>query len=737
MLLVHSSLLPTRMNRRDFTKIGLLASSHLMLGVRLTDPLTNTADTDSLKPNAWLEVTPDNEVRIFVAKLEMGQGVRTALPMIIADELDADWNQVRVVQATVEEVYKPYVTGGSWSIAGTWKRLRQAGATGRMMLLIAAANRWQVDPSTCLTQESKVVHQPTGRFFTYGALSTQAAKVPIPQQVGLKQHHQFTIIGRSQNGVDGQAIVRGKSIYGIDVRIPNMLYASIERCPVIGGKIESVDSQDCLNVKGVRYVVPIAGTSAPHHLRSGVAVVADTTWAAMKGRKALTIRWDEGPNQLWNTSRIDKTLLDGLHQPGYISRQDGHSQQALVQSVKHLGVTYKTQFLAHAPMEPMTAVANVQQGKVDMWVACQEGTRLRQEVSLLTGIPIENVLIHVPLAGGSFGRRGKLDYALEAVIISNQLKKPVQVLWTREDDIKHGAFRAGSVHQVRAGFDEANNPVALQYKVVTASVGFFENPLSIKDGYDENIVIGANNFPYTIPAIQVESRIAHMPIPVRWWRGQYHSHSIFALEVFMDEMATAVNEDPLTFRLKRLEGASIRSFKHSSDSTIKVDIQRLRNVLTLAAEKANWGSTLPPQHGRGLACHFYDSECYIAQVIEVKVEAQDKIKVIRVVSAVDCGVVVNPTIAQAQIEGGVIFGLSAAFNQAITYENGRVVQSNFSDFPVLRFHQSPQIEVHFVASEEPPGGLGEAGVPGVLAALSNAIYSATGVRIRELPILTN
>jgi isoquinoline 1-oxidoreductase beta subunit len=706
----------------------------LFLGFGLEDDLAVSGTRQSLKPNAWFEVTPDDQVRIFVAKLEMGQGVRTALPMIVADELDADWERVTVVQATVDDPYKPYITGGSWSVAGSWNRLRMAGATGRAMLLSAAAQLWQVEPSTCFTRKGTVVHKPTGRLATYGSLSSRAAGLPIPEKADLKKPGQFTIIGRSKPRHDTKAICSGTAMFGTDVKLPGMLYASIERCPVIGGTVEAVDDKAALNTNGVRHVLRLNGSGPPHHLRSGIAVVADHTWAALKGRQSLEIHWNEGANREWGSTRIDEKMLAWLSEPGYVSRQDGSPEQAFTNSKTHLEATYKTPFLAHAPMEPMTAVANVQDDRVEMWVACQEGSALRSEVSRRTGIPLENVIIHMPLAGGAFGRRGKLDYALEALEISRQVKKPVQLLWTREDDMKHGAFRAASVHRLRAGFDTQGNPTALLYKVVTPSVVFFENPEAIKDGYDENIVIGANNLPYNIPAVQVESRIAPLPIPVRWWRGVYHSHSIFATEVFIDEMAVAAKKDPYLFRLKLLEGTPLRTFKHTANASIKVNLQRLRKVLVLAAERSGWNTPLPTGRGRGIACHFYDSECYIAQVVEVDATAEGSIKVTRVVSAVDCGVVVNPGIAKAQIEGGVIFALSSVFNAQITYENGRVVQSNFSDFPVFRMSQTPRMEVHFVSSQEAPGGIGEPGVPGVFAAVSNAIYSATGKRFRELPI---
>jgi isoquinoline 1-oxidoreductase beta subunit len=712
--------------RRSFLKAGAAA---LVIGVRL--PASALAQGGKKKPSplsAWIRIDPDGTATLIVAKSEMGQGVLTSLAMILAEELEADWSRVRVEQAPTDPATYDHGTGGSSSVKESWLPLRQAAAVAREMLIGSAAEIWGVPPDTCRAEKGAVVHG--AQRLSFGELVPAASKRPIPDVKGvtLKKPGDFKIVGRDLPRVDVPAKVDGSARFGIDVRVPGMLYAVVARCPSFGGKPARFDAAKAKAVPGVRHVLEIPAVSEGVHSAGGVAVVAESTWSAMEGRRALSIAWDRGPHVLETTETLKRRFEALVQQDGKVVRNEGDARSALAAAPQKVEAVYELPFVAHATMEPMNCTVDVRPDRAEAWVPTQAPQWAQAVIGTVSKLPPEAVVVHTTLMGGGFGRRYHADFAVEAAQVSKAVGAPVKLLWTREDDMQHDFYRPSAHHLLRAGLDEKGNPLAWHHRMASTSIAaFWAQPGRPADATE---IGGAVDLPYAIPHIRVEYTAAPSGVPVAWWRSVESSINAFTVESFVDELAAAAKADPLAFRLRLL--AEPRTIKQPPDNESVLDTRRLRAVLELAAAKAGWGGPLPSGRGRGIAAHF-SFDTYVAEVAEVTVEGGVP-RVRRVVCAVDCGIVVNPDGVRAQIESAIVYGLSAALKGSITITEGRVEQSNFSDFEVLRIDEMPVIEVHTLPSIERPTGTGEPGLPPIAPAVANAIFAATGKRLRRLPI---
>jgi len=702
--------------RREFLKISTALGGGLLIGIQLGELAHAAADRgaaaadSTFQPSVWLTVTPDDLVSIRVGSSEMGQGVMTALPMLIAEELDADWERVQVEFAPVGAAYANPAfgrqqTGGSRSVRGYWTALREAGAVGRELLLTAAARRWGVPAESCETENGRVTHSESGRSLRYGELADAAARLPLPEAVFLKEPEQFRLLGRSVPRIDAPAKVDGSAVFGGDVKLPGLLTASVLRCPVFGGKPRTVNDSRAKAVAGVRKVVTIS---------SGVAVVADHFWAARQGRDALAVEWDLGPDAELNSQAI-RTRMAELVDSGTVGRDDGNAEQALANAGRRVEAVYEVPYLAHACMEPMNCTAQLSDAGCDIWVPTQGQTRTHETAMRLTGLPAHKVRVHTTYLGGGFGRRGEQDFVIDALETARAVGAPVKVMWTREDDMRHDYYRPATYNRLAAALDEQGMPLAWQHAIAGPSIRERDSRERETSGEDFSATEGALNLPYAIPSIRVSYARVNSAVPVGYWRSVASSQNAFITECFLDEVATAGGKDPYQLRRTLLEGQS-----------------RLRGVLELAADKAGWGT--PPAAGRYHGIAVAESfGSYVAQVAEVSIE-RGRPRVHRVVCAIDCGMVVNPDTVVAQMESGIVYGLTAALKGEITIEDGRVVQSNFDDYPLLRLDECPDIEVYIVPSLEAPGGVGEPGTPPIAPAVANAVFAATGKPVRRLPI---
>ncbi len=686
-------------SRRKFLQATVVGGTGLVLGVSFRS--AEAAAPQRFEPNAFLAIDGSGRVTIWVAKSEMGQGVRTALPMVVADELEADWAMVHVEQALAEPKYGRMGTGGSSSVRNSYLPLRKAGAAAREMMVSAAAARWGVEASGCRAESGVVLHAPTGRRLAYGELVAEAAKLPVPADPKLKDPGQFRYIGTPMPRVDIPAKVNGSAVYGIDVRVPNMLVATVVRCPVVGGKLSKLDDSAARAVPGVRRVVP---------MESGVAVVAESTWPALRGRQALVVSWDEGPHAGLGQDSIWQQLETAVQKPAAVARATGNVTRALAAG-RTLEATYQAPLLAHLTMEPQNCVADVQPDGCEVWAPTQVPDRARAVVAKLLGINPERVVVHTTFLGGGFGRRLETDAVVEAVQLSRAVAAPVKVLWTLDDDFAHDFYRPPSVHRLFGALDAAGQPLAWLHRLSVPS----RSPERLKNGIDEGALTGALQVPYGFPNLAVEFAASATPVQLGAWRSVAHSYNAFAVESFIDELAHFAGKDPLAFR-RSLLAASPRHLR----------------VLDLVADKAGWGRPVPKGRGRGLAVH-ESFASVVAEVVDVVAEGTG-FRVERVVCAVDCGTVVNPNTVEAQVEGGVTFGLSAALREAITIDQGRTVQTSLSEYAPLRMREAPVVEVHVVKTNEPPGGIGEPGVPPLAPAVANAVFAATGKRLRKLPL---
>lgn len=695
-----------KVNRRDFLKVTGAAGTGLVLGFNVPGSGLAAVLDGKFTPNVWLQVDSDGMVTLWVHRSPLGQGVRTALPMILADELEADWSKIQREQADADPKYGGQTTGGSASIRTSWDPLRKAGATGRAMLTAAAAEIWGVDPATCRAYNSEVLHEATNRQLGYGELADKAATLPVPDDAPLKDPKDFRYIGKSMPRLDNHAKVTGEAVFGLDFKLPGKVYACVARCPVFGGKVKSFDAAKAKAVPGVKDVVEV---------ESGVAVLAESTWAAMKGRDALQVEFDPGAGVDLSTASINEMFDQRQTEDGFVTREDGDYDAAMAGAGQTFEAVYEVPFLSHAPIEPMNCTAHWRGDSCEIWAPTQAPQWAMGAVSQAVGLPPEKIDLHVTLVGGAFGRRLMPDFVVEAVNVSKAAGMPVQVVWTREDDMHHDFYRPCSRHVMGGALDDAGNIVAWKHRVIAPSI---VGPLlgaSEKQAADEG-TDGAANLPYAIPNVHVDFCMANTTVPTGWLRAVFNTQTPFANECFLDELVAAAGKDPYEFRMTMLK-----------------DKPRHRGVLELAAKKAGWGTTLPEGRYRGLAVH-YCFQSYVAQVAEVSVADDGSLKVHRVVCAVDCGRVVNPDGVAAQMEGGISMGLGAAFKGEITIDGGAVVQGNFHDYPILDIGEMPEVEVYIVPSTERPTGVGEPGLAPAAPAVANAIFAATGKRLRRLLI---
>jgi len=726
------------LSRRTFLQTGAAVGGGLLLGFTLPplsplSPLPPRVRNDGpFAPNAFIRIDRDGRVTLIMHKVEMGQGTYTSMPMLLAEELEVELSQVRLEHAPpndalyAEPLFGVQETGGSTSVRGNWEPLRRAGAGARALLVAAAAQTWNVDTSSCHATGGVVIHGPTGRTLAYGALVDRAATLSLPGDVPLKHPKDWKLIGTPAKRLDSPDKVNGKAQYGIDVRLPGLKVATVAVCPVFGGKLASVDDSRAKAIPGVHQVVRLA---------DAVAVVAEHMWAAQQGVAALDIRWDEGPNAQLTTADIVRQLDAASQKPGVVARKDGDVAQAMAGAARKIDAIYQVPFLAHATMEPVNCTVHVRPDGCDLWVGTQVPTFAQTAAAKVTGLPKDSVLVHNHLLGGGFGRRLEVDFIVRAVEIAKQVAGPVKVVWTREADIQHDMYRPYYYDRIAAGLDERGTPIAWSHRVTGSSImarvtselfpktlrvmraaGWHQLVAMVK-GLDVDAVEGAAEPPYALPNIRVEYVRQEPPsIPTAFWRGVGPTHNIFVVESFIDELAAATQHDPFQYRRALLDQSP-----------------RAKGVLELAALQAGWGRALAPGSGRGISLlHAFGS--YIAQVAEVSVSKQGDVRVGRVVCAVDCGTIVNPDTVKAQMESGIIFGISAALWGEITLKNGRVEQHNFNDYRVLRLPEAPVIEVHLVQSTAAPGGVGEPGTSAVMPAVANAIFAATGKRVRKLPV---
>jgi len=705
----------SQLSRREFVSAGIAAGAGLVIGFYL--PHGNGSHKESFSPNAYLRITPDNKITIVVARSEMGQGVRTALPMILAEELEADWKQIEIEQAGASTLFGDQTTGGSASIRTTWDPMRKAGAIAREMLISAAALTWGVSRSSCTAENGHIKHAASNRSLSYGELVGRAATLPIPSDVPLKQSKDYRIIGQRLKRVDSPAKVTGGAAFGIDLRIPEMKYAVLSRCPVIGGKVSSFDDKESKKIAGVTYVGKIGDST--------VAVVADSVWGAMEGRRVLNVAWDEGPNKDLNTAAVMASLKQAASKKGASLYSAGEPARV---PGRHITAEYSLPFMAHAPMEPGNCTAHFQGTKCELWAPTQVPQDCRDSVATAIGLDPDQVKVNVTLMGGGFGRRLEHDYAVEAALVSKAINAPVKVIWTREDDMRSSTYRPASLHQLTATLDGSGFPVGLTHRIIAPSISG-QKGQPVPNGVDPDLPDEAGPV-YGTPNYLIEYVLTETPVPLGWMRSVYALQAAFALESFIDELAAAAGKDPLKYRLQLLAKDQDLTYFTTTWHTA-----RMRGVLQLAAVKSGWDKPLPAGRFRGVAC-FGCFQSYMAEVVEISMET-DQPRVHRVVAAVDCGQVVNPSILEQQIQGGIVYGLANALRAKITIEKGRVVQGNFDDYAPLRMDETPMVEVYSVPSQEPPTGIGEPSVPPIAPAVCNAIYAATKKRIRALPILSS
>jgi isoquinoline 1-oxidoreductase beta subunit len=684
------------------------------------------------KPNAWLRITADDQITVLVEKPELGQGSRTYTPMMIAEELEVDWSAIHVEQApTIPSIYQGLRTGGSGGVASTFTPMRKVGAQAREMLITAAAQQWKVKKRDCRAENGTVLHVPTNRRLSYGELVEAASQLPPinPDELSLKPPKDFRYIGKPLPRTDVPGKVDGSAIFGIDVRVPGTLFAVIARCPFFGGKLQSFDATAAKSIPGVRAVFAVPPLPRRFNTAGGVAIVADSSWAAIQGRRKLVIHWEHAPGGDESTDSLREQILQRAAAPPFFIAVDrGDAPEVLASATKKVESSYESPFQAHATMEPMNTTVHVRENEIEAWSPTQFADEVQDEIAKLSGFPLDKVIVHMTLSGGSFGRRYQWDYAAEAWQVAKEMKAPVQLLWTREDDMQHDFYRPYNYQRLSAAFDEQGNVSSWSTRVVTTPIagsnlytGYTESPETLNDPATIAALewYGADIAPYSIPNFRLDYSPVDSIVPRSWWRSVSSSYTVFAKECFLDELAHASGRDPLQFRLDLLGDKSQQA-------------ARLRAVLELAAKNADWGKPLPKGRARGLACRS-GASC-TAQIAEVSVDAEGAVRVHRVVSAVDCGIAVNPDGVRAMTEGAINYALTAVLTGEITIKNGEVQQSNFHDYQVLRIAQSPEVEVHIVPSTEYPSGVGELGAMVLPAAVVNAVFAVTGVRVRRLPI---
>lgn len=703
------------LSRRGFLMASAGAGGSLVLGFHVPLGRANAATSD-FRPNVYIRIGRDGGITFVVPFVEMGQGTFTAVPMMLAEELDVDLAAVRVEQAPADEkafghpVLGLQVTGGSASIQGAWKALRAAGATCRAMLVSAAADTWGVSPASCMTQGGRVVHPPTRRQLAYGGLAAKAAALPVPSNVAPKDPRNYRLVGTPAKRLDTRSKVDGSARYGIDVRMPNLRYAAVANCPVFGGKVAKVDDSKARAVKGVRQIVVADNI---------VAVVADHHGAARKGLAQLTVEWDNGPNAAFSSARWLESLKSAMNQKGVVATQDGDFARTAATAARRHEADYEVPSQAHAALEPLNCTLHVRPDGCDVWLGTQAPARVQSLVAGITGLAPEKVVVHNHMIGGGFGRRLDADYVEQAAKIARQVRGPVKLVWSREEDLQHDTYRPYFFDQLSAAMDARGQVVAFSHRFAGSSVAARYAPVWMPpNGGPDPDAVDAAAGPYSTPTKYVEYIRSEPPqgLMTGWWRGVGPTHNCFVTECFMDELAEIAKADPVEFRRRHLD-----------------QNPRARAVLDLAAEKAGWGRKLPARHGMGVSVlNAWNS--YAALVVELSVSSDGSVKVHRMTSAVDPGIAINPDIVIAQMQSGQVFGLTAAMHGPLTFDGGRVVQSNFHDYPLLRMNESPVMEVHLAQGGGEPGGMGEIGTAVVAPAYVNALFAATGKRFRSYPI---
>lgn len=690
--------------RRGFLKTSATVAGGLLVGFSMpVRALAQSTSAAASKLNAWVHVAADDTVTLFIHKAEMGQGTMTSLAQLLAEELECDWKKVRTEFPGVDPVYGNQGVFGSQSIRGQWTPLRTAGATAREMLVSAAAQRWNVDRAQCRAENGFVVNG-AGQRLSYGALADAASTLQAPANVALKERSAFKIIGTRQKRLDTPAKVDGSAVFGIDFRLPNMLYGVVARSPVFGGTLKSFDDTKARAVPGVKHVMRVS---------TGVAILADNTWSALQARRVLDVTWDEGANANVSSASIRAAFVDLASRPGLEARKEGDAAAALSSATNRIEAVYEAPYAAHALMEPLACVADVRADSCEVWASTQAQTFSQATAAKAADLPPNRVKVHSLFIGSGLGRRTRLEYVAETVEAAKAAGVPVKITWSREDDLHHDAYRPAAYVKFAGAVDAAGWPVALTARIVCPSFGFGGGRGG--NGVDHTAVEGIEDLAYAIPNMMIDFQRASGAIPTHYWRSVGYSQNTFFAESFIDELAAAGKKDPLELRRRLLAKSP-----------------RMLGVLNLAAEKAGWGTPLPAGRARGISV-VNNIGSFTAQVAEISI-ARGVLKIHRVVCAVDCGHTVNPAIIEQQIAGGIGTGLTAALKDAITIEKGRVVQNNFNDYRMSRMGDMPPVEVHLVASTEAPGGIGEASTPGIAPALANAIFALTGKRIRTLPI---
>src|SRR3989454_7734471 len=709
------------LSRRQLLFVGAAAGGGFLVGWhRPSGPRILAAAVKAtpavFAPNAFIRIGRDGRITLIMNQVEMGQGTYTSMPMLLAEELEVGLEQVRLDPAPPDArlysvpVFGFRVTGASCSVRCFSEPLRRAGAAARSMLVAAAAQTWNVDAASCRAEKGVVTHTPTGRTLRYGALADKAATLPVPAQVVLKDPREFKLIGTPAKRLDTPAKVNGTAQFGIDVRLPGMNIATVAASPVVGGKLAFVDDSKAKAIPGVRQIV---------RLDDAVAVVADNMWAAKRGLKALTLRWEDGPNGTIATADVVRGLAAAAETPGVVARNEGDAPGVIAGASRKIESVYEAPFLAHAALEPINCTVHVRPDRCEVWTGSQVLSRVQAAAAKVTGLPLEKVVVHNFYLGGAFGRRLEVDYVPQAVRIGQQVQGPVKVIWTREEDIRHDVYRPYYYDRVAAGVDARGQPIAWMHRLAGPAILARYLPAAFKDGIDPDGLDGAVHLLYDIPAIQVEFVRHEEPVlNTGFWRGVGVTHNTFVIESFIDELAAAAKQDPVEYRRALLRKSP-----------------RAQRVLDIATKEAGWGKPLPEGWGRGVSVLYSGWDSYLSEVAEVEVSKGGDVRVHRVVCAVDCGTVVNPDTVKAQMEGGIIFGISGALWGEVTIEKGRVQQSNFHDIRTLRINEAPAIEVHLVRNFEKPGGIGEPGTAVTAPALANAVFAATGKRIRKLPLV--
>ena len=703
---------------KNITRRSFLKQSSLVIAATVfSDPLrlfnaspVMAASKVPFKPHAFLEIATDDTITVWVGQTNLGQGTHTGIPMVIADELDADWKLIRVKPAPAGEPFKDPLwhaqfTGGSTSIRHRWDLLRTVGAAARQMLVEAAAEQWGISPKKCVTKEGRVMH-PDGRNITYGQLAEVAGKRPVPENPLLKKSREYRIIGTQRQRLDIPDKVMGKTVYGMDFTVPGMCIAVVARPPYYGASYRSYDEKAATAIKGVVKVVP---------LEDRIAVCAETTYAAIQGRDALNVKWSKGALPDMDDAYLDKVYSEHLEKKGAVAKNEGDVKTALGKASTTLEQSYKINYISHAQVEPINCTASVEKEQCRIWAPTQGATTFQMVAAKLTGLPVEKVEVNILPAGGGFGLRGEASHVTDAVLLSKELKRPVKVIYTREDDFANDYFRPASQSRIKAGLNKDGRLVGWSHKVAAPSVMSRLLPQYVKNGIDPDAVSGIRDMPYSIPNQLVNYVMVNLPIPVGFWRSVGFSVNAFAVESFMDELAHAAGKDPVQFRLANMEKGG-----------------RPYNILSLLAEKGGWNRPVPKGRARGVAVNSCFGS-FAAHMAEVSVNKKGHITVHKMVCAIDCGTAVYPDAIRAQAEGGIIMGLSTALHEKVRFENGGVKTANYDDYPVLTMSEVPEIEVHIAENNFKPGGVGEPVLPSVAPAVANAVFKATGVRLIEIP----